>query len=126
MDLTPPAAVTDALIALLDGTCTITRPSTTFNRSTHALDHGAEPIFAGPCALLSPSTRRSGAGADDRTVETRPLRLPLAATGVMPGDLVVIDGVAGSFVVDELLDGSTVVDHRVRLVATADAPGVPS
>jgi len=121
-----PAAVQAATEASMLSTCVITEAGTsTFTAGTGISTTDGAEVYAGACSLLAPRGNRSSAGGDDRQVEGQILRLPLSATGVAPGQLVVVDG-GVELVVAEILNASIRSQRRVRVVSSIDAPGVPA
>ena len=84
-------------------------------------------VYSGACLLGRPASMRpSMAGADDRMVEARPLRLPSSATGIRVTDVVTVG--TDTFVVvrpDDRTDDHVTL-RTVQVVASVDAEAVPT
>lgn len=84
-------------------------------------------VYSGPCQLGRPGGMKpSAAGADDRMVETRALRLPAEATGIRVTDVATV----GSDVFVVVRPDDRTDDHvtlrTVAVVASVDAEAVPT
>lgn len=84
-------------------------------------------VYSGPCQLGRPGGMKpSLAGADDRMVETRALRLPAEATGIRVTDVATVG--SDTFVVvrpDDRTDDQVTL-RTVAVVASIDAEAVPT
>lgn len=84
-------------------------------------------VYTGPCQLGRPgSMAKSMAGADDRMVEARPLRLPECATGIRVTDVATLDGATYVVVRPDDRAAAQVTLRTVQVVATVDAEAVPT
>ena len=84
-------------------------------------------VYSGPCQLgRTGGMKPTMAGADDRMVETRALRLPAEATGIRVTDVATIG--TDTFVVvrpDDRTDDQVTL-RTVAVVASVDAEAVPT
>ena len=84
-------------------------------------------VYSGACQLGRPASMRpSMAGADDRMVEARPLRLPAEATGIRVTDVVTVDGATYVVVRPDDRTDDQVTLRTVQVVASVDAEAVPT
>lgn len=81
-------------LSTLTAACTITRRAQgagTLDPTTGAISDATSTVYTGPCSVVADTAGpASSAGDEQRDLNIFVLRVPLTATGILPGDLVSI------------------------------------